>query len=322
MTCLITGGTGSVGTAVAALLAERGEAVVLYDLSPDRSALELMLKADALSHVDVVTGDILDREFLARTCQARGVDRIVHLAVAPNSVTTAHPHHAQRVNVEGTNTVFEVALAASVGRVVFASSFVVFGPKSADAQGVVGGDAPYDPRSVYAACKVLNEASARLYGSRYGLDVVGLRLPYVYGPVARTSAMRWIPDAIEALLRGRPAASPRGAMPGPMAYAEDIARAVLLALDAPKPPAPPVVTLDGDYRSEDDVALCIAGHFPGGHLAALPSIRPGLTPSLRYDTSAARELLGWRWRISLEDGISRIVDHHRSRLARGAPPTP
>jgi nucleoside-diphosphate-sugar epimerase len=310
MTCLITGGTGNVGALVAKRFVGQGEQVVAFDSAPSVEALELVLDDVQKRTVTIVHGDILDLPLLARTIRTHHVDRVVHLATAVTSVTETNPAHSQRVNVEGTNNVFEAVLMGGVKKVVFASSVSVFGQKSTSPDGIVANDAPYDPPNVYGATKALNELSARQYARVYGLDVMGLRFPSVYGPVAKGSWVRWIPELVERLVNGLPASAPRSSLVSPWCYVEDIARAIDLALAAPRSDTN-VVTLSGEYKSIDYIVAALARSFPEATISAVDD--PSIQEIPRFDPQPAKSILGWEYEVSIEQGIRSIVEYHRAQ---------
>lgn len=116
---LVTGGTGFVGSAVARLLAERGDELRLT--VRERSRLDAVAGLD----FEPVRCDILDRRAVRRAL--RGVERVFHCA----GVVSLRARDADllfRANVEGTRVVLEECLRAGVDRVVYTSSAAVVGP--------------------------------------------------------------------------------------------------------------------------------------------------------------------------------------------------
>ncbi len=127
MRCLVTGGAGFIGTALANRLVHEGHHVrVLDDLSAgDPGRL----------HPDVVftRGDVRDRPKLWTLLQK--VDCVFHLAArvsVPESVL--YPREYNDVNVGGTVALTEAIRDAGVERIVFASSATVYGPQTQPAR--------------------------------------------------------------------------------------------------------------------------------------------------------------------------------------------
>jgi nucleoside-diphosphate-sugar epimerase len=306
MAILVTGGAGNVGAMIAAYFARKQEQVVVYDIVPAGEALAIVLAPEHLSRVEVVQGDILDLALLARTVRRHHVDRIVHAAAAIASVVRSNPALGLRVNIEGTNNVFEAALSGGVERVVWTSSLSIFGPRSPSA-GTVENDGPFDPAGAYGASKLLSEKAAEHYAKNDGLKSVALRLPAVYGPVARGSWIRWLPRLVKALLDGEPGVAPRSERIGEFLYGDDVARAVDLALGMEVQGAL-ALTLPAYTRRQNDILDILGGLFPGAIIGTLELADVWQETPTRYDTRAARERLGWEPEISLEEGIRRIAE--------------
>lgn len=126
-----------------------------------------------------------------------GVDGVIHLAArvhqGPATGGDDGPTGFRAVNVEGTRTLLDLAVAAGVQSFVLASSTKAVGE---------GGDAPYTeetppaPADGYGRSKL--EAEQLLRASRLHAPV--LRLPLVYGPGMKANALR----LFDAVARGTP----------------------------------------------------------------------------------------------------------------------
>ena len=138
-----------------------------------RDRLELILTAAELAAVDVVTADVTDLEAIEAAARRSGVTAIVHLAALQLPLCAADPVAGARVNVQGTATAFELARRMGIGRVVYASSAAVYGPKDHYADEVVGPDADLFPTSHYGVFKVANEQAARVYWETAGSRASG-----------------------------------------------------------------------------------------------------------------------------------------------------
>ncbi len=110
---LVTGATGFVGSHVARVLAERGEAV--RALARVGSRRELL----AGLPVEFVAGDLRDRESLDQACA--GVGRIYHVA-ADYRLWARDPREIYASNVAGTINLLEAARRAGVNRFVYTST--------------------------------------------------------------------------------------------------------------------------------------------------------------------------------------------------------
>ena len=195
MRVLVTGGTGFVGSQLAAALVQRGDSVRVL-----RRANSGLLTLEGLP-VEHVVGDILDPQTVERAVQ--GCDWVFHVA-GLSSYWRARREEIYRVNVDGTRTVLDACLRAGVQRVVYTSSVAAIGIPPA---GIVGcEDTEFDSLSAtfaYADSKrraeekvrravdrglaavIVNPAIVIGAGDQYliagqlGLDVARGRLPAV-----------------------------------------------------------------------------------------------------------------------------------------------
>lgn len=243
-TYLVTGSMGCIGAWTVAELVRRAENVVSFDLSDDRSRLDLLLDREAQEDITFVTGDLTDTAAVKRAVVDHGVDRIIHLAALQVPFCKADPVLGSRVNVTGTVNVFEAAREASVRTVAFASSIAVYGPPGAYEKSVLPAGSVQDPRTLYGVYKRANEGSARLYAQDYGVSSVALRPYTVYG-LGRDQGLTSEPT--KAMLLAAAGKDGRIGFGGRMQFhhARDVAQAFLRAADS---------ELDGAY------AFDLGGH--------------------------------------------------------------
>jgi UDP-glucose 4-epimerase len=308
---LITGGLGLVGSHIADRLVEHGadEVIVLDDLS--RGRRENLAWAEANGTVRVVEGDIRDRELVARL--ATGVDVVFHQAALRITRCAEDPRLALDVLVNGTANVLEAAVNAGVRKVVAASSASVYG--MAKQFPTPEEHHPYANDTLYGAAKAFNEGLLRSYHAMYGLDYVALRYFNVYGPrmdihgVYTEVLVRWI----ERIAGGRPPVIlGDGRQTMDFIHVADVARANLLAATA----------------DVSDEALNIAGgtetslselaHTLLDAMGADLPVEHGPARSVNdvsrrlADTTRARERLGFRAQVGLEEGLRSLVEWWRA----------
>ncbi len=172
MTILVTGGNGFIGTRVVDKLVARGEQVVRFDLTPNRSAHKNVLDCP---------GDITQITDLTEAVKGHGVHRIVHLAALLPPETEERPLHGLLVNVQGTANVFEVARLSGIERVVYASSIACYGDQSNFGDRVVTEDDASLPFNMYGQTKAATDFTAAHYRTRWGLDLRSIRICTVFG---------------------------------------------------------------------------------------------------------------------------------------------
>src|SRR5947209_4403894 len=118
MNVLITGGAGFLGSHVAEEFISHGHETWIFDRLPPRPELR--------SRVRMVQGDLLDLDLLSEAF--RGKDAICHLAgVGDVYLAASEPYTAAAHNTLGTANVAEAARRTGVGKLVYASTWEVYG---------------------------------------------------------------------------------------------------------------------------------------------------------------------------------------------------
>src|SRR5881227_353465 len=176
MRIVITGGCGFLGRRVALkLLAEgsplgRVDELALFDNAPS----PLPLPED--KRLRLVTGDIADRDTVARLI-APGTAAVFHLAAIVSGQAEADTDLGYRVNLDGTRAVLDACRALGTApRLVFASSLAVYGGALPPD---VGDDTPLRPQTSYGTQKAIGELLVNDFSRKGFVDGRALRLPTV-----------------------------------------------------------------------------------------------------------------------------------------------
>ena len=174
MTCLVTGATGFVGSAVARALLERGEAVrVLARPESDRRNIEGLA-------VEVVEGDLRDKASLERACH--GCQALFHVA-ADYRLWVPEPGEIYAANVDGTRALMEAAGEAGVTRIVYTSSVATLGlNRDASPADETTAVSLADMIGHYKRSKFLAEAAVRRLVAEAGLPAVIVNPSMPVGP--------------------------------------------------------------------------------------------------------------------------------------------
>ncbi|WP_295660223.1 NAD(P)-dependent oxidoreductase [uncultured Nocardioides sp.] len=262
MRVLLTGSAGFIGSAIAAQLAEAGDEVVPVDVmlanahgagEPPRGTHTLDVRDAATSRA---WAELLD-----------GVDVVCHQAalVGAGVAVSDLPEYAAH-NDLGTAAVMAAMHEAGVGRLVVASSMVVYGegryacpdhgPQVPGPRGVaaldagdfenhcpvcgealawelVDEDARLDPRSTYAASKLAQEHYAAAWVRQAGASAIALRYHNVYGPgMPRDTPYSGVAAMFRSSLeRGEaPTVYEDGGQMRDFVHVHDVARANVLAM--------------------------------------------------------------------------------------------
>lgn len=307
MTVLVTGGAGFVGSNLVTRLVERGEDVrVLDDLSTG-------YRENVDSRAELIEGDVSDEEAVAKA--VAGAEVVFHQAAHRSVIgSVEHPLATDTANTHGTLTVLKCALDAGVRRVVYASSSSVYG--GAAALPTVETAVP-SPRSPYAVSKLAAEHYCRVFTELYGLETVALRYFNVYGPRQRPDSAyaAVIPLFIRAISRGeRPVVHGDGGQSRDFTFVGDVVEANLAASSAPGQAVAGKVFNIACGRSHSLLELLdVLGRLIG--VDADPVHTPSREGDIRHsqaDVTAARHVLGFDAKVSLEDGLARTVGWSRS----------
>ncbi len=304
MRCLVTGGAGFIGTALANRLVREGHHVrVLDDLSAgDPSRL----------HPDVIftRGDVRDRPKLWTLLQK--VDCVFHLAArvsVPESVL--YPREYNDVNVGGTVALTEAIRDAGADRIVLASSATVYGPQTRQP---VSESAWPHPQVPYAVSKLAAEHYIFALGELYSITTVALRIFNAFGPTQRVPPVHApvIPHFVRNILSGASiVVHGDGRQTRDFVYIDDVVDALIAASEA-RGVAGQVVNVGSGEETSLNALVATLGTLTGKRPEVIenPQQGGGLT-RLVADLEVARRLLGYRPRVSLRDGLQRMVDDAR-----------
>jgi UDP-glucose 4-epimerase len=142
-----------------------------------------------------------------------------------------------RVNLLAQTPILMAARSNGVKRVINLSSAAAYGARAFQ-NALLDEEAPCDPASLYAIPKLASEKVAARLADLWQQDIISVRLSAVFGPWERNNDVRDTPSApaqiLAAMQERREATLPR---PGvrDWIYAVDVAEAVTLLIEAPKP---------------------------------------------------------------------------------------
>jgi UDP-glucose 4-epimerase len=310
---LVTGGAGFIGsTLVDRLLAEGHRVIVVDDLSSgSRSNLDEAESryGDAL---DFVAHDIREPA-TADLIADRGPEVVFHLAAqADVRVSVADPVLDAQINVVGGLRVLEGARQAGARKVVFASSGgTIYGDPDPS-------DLPVDeshaqvPLSPYGVAKKVTGDYLAAYRSLHDLDYAALALANVYGPrqdphgeagVVAIFAGRLL-DGEGCTIFGT------GAQTRDFVYVDDVVDAFVRAADRGDALLANIGT--GVETSVNTLYEAMARAAGVEATAERAPARPGELDRSALSPQLARRELGWSPQVSLDDGVTRVLDWFRA----------
>ncbi|MCW7942566.1 NAD-dependent dehydratase [Streptomyces hygroscopicus] len=322
MRVLVTGGAGFIGSHVVEALAARGHEPVVFDVRTDAGS------------------DVRDRDAVLRALP--GVDAVCHQAAMVglgNGFTDAAEYVSR--NDFGTAVLLTAMAEAGVRRLVLAGSMVVYGegryvcaqhgavrpgPRTvADlaagrfepgcpacgrdlSPGLVGEDAPADPRNVYAATKLAQEHLAAAWARATGGWAVSLRYHNVYGPgMPRDTPYAGVASFFRsALARGEaPRVFEDGRQRRDFVHVRDVAAANVVALEAASADGALTAynTGSGEPHTVGEMAGALSFAYGGPEPVVTGEYRLGDVRHITADSSRLRSRLGWKPEIGFQEGM-------------------
>ena len=188
MRILFTGGSGKAGKHSINYLLEHGHSLLNLDKVNLENPKVLTRLADIVDAGQVfdVMGSYANYDELDEAIGIPKFDAVVHFAAIPKLLMTSD-NECYRVNTLGTYNVIDAAIKMGVKKVIFASSETTYGICFAEGELKpnylpIDEEHPTIPEDSYAMSKVVNEATAKSFQRRSGIDVYGLRINNVIEP--------------------------------------------------------------------------------------------------------------------------------------------
>ncbi len=311
---LLTGAAGFIASRVAELLVEQGHTVVGVDNMND--AYDVRMKEYRLQRLQSLPNfnfhrlDISDRSSVDSLEYAYGVkdagpvfSAVINLAArAGVRQSVENPWVYLDTNITGTLNLLEFCKRNAVPKFVLASTSSVYGD---DAPLPTPEDTPSDhPLQAYAASKKSAEALCHVYHYLNGLDVTIFRYFTVYGPAGRPDMSmfrftRWISEGQALRLNGD------GEQRRGFTYVDDIANGTVLGL---RPLGYEIINLGGHEMVKINQVIEMLEELIGqkARVVTQPA-HPADMLANWADVQKAGRLLGWEPRVSLLEGMTRMV---------------
>jgi UDP-glucose 4-epimerase len=308
MKILVTGGAGYIGSVTGALLLDAGHAVTVFD------NLELGHRAAVDPRAELIVGDLREASAIDAAVARVRPDAVMHFAAdALVGESMQRPERYFGNNVQGGINLAAALLNHGVGRLVFSSTCATYGePRRLP----IAEDEAQRPTNPYGESKLILERILDWYRTIHGLQAVHLRYFNACGATERLGEdhdpeTHLIPLVLQVALgqreriviHGDDYATPDGSCVRDYIHVTDLARAHILALDAPEAGAYNLGNGAG-YSVKEVIAAAreVTGHpIP----ATIGARRPGDPPCLIAAAERARKVLGWTPRIA---GLQEIVE--------------
>lgn len=316
---LVTGGSGFLGAYVVRDLAERGDEVVVYDISYPSGAMVNYLKS-VIEKVKFIKGQLNDLPTLIRTLKEEKVEKVVHSgALFDPQFSLEQPYLTYKINVEGTLNVLESVRILGLEKIVHVSTIGVFPVKQyepMDERHPVFLPTEGHPTGPYGASKAACEIFGLTYYTFNKVNFIALRFSAIYGYGMRYPM--YIKPMVENSLRGLPVEFATGGdMPRDYTYVKDCAQSILKALDADDKDLKQRVFLisGGEVIKASEVAEVVKEVVPTAQIkigAGLSEFeKSDVKKRGKLDISAAVEQLKYQPQYNLKKGIQEYVELYK-----------
>ncbi len=317
---LVTGGAGFIGSSLCHDLLERDNEVVCLD-NFATGKKENLKELKGNPRFKLIDGDIRDTEVCKKA--VKGVDIVLHQAAlgsVPRSI--ADPATTNAVNINGFLNMIIATRDAGIKRFVYASSSSVYGdstelPKVEERTGKV--------LSPYAITKLVNEEYARIFGSLYDMETIGLRYFNVYGrrqdPEGPYAAV--IPKFTQSFMKYEsPVINGDGSNSRDFTYIDNVVQANNLAATVENPAALNQVynVACGDSVNLNEMTAMLRGYL-AAHNPKITAVEPkhgpnraGDIPHSMASVGKAVRLLGYKPLILFPEGLKRAVEWYVDNL--------
>jgi UDP-glucose 4-epimerase len=313
---LVTGGAGSIGTAVVRRLVR--DSAWEVRVSDQREAPGWMAAS-----CEVHTGDL--RELPEARKAAAGCSQVIHLAAIVGGIGNFHklPHTLLEANNALYNAIFRASLEQEVERVVYVSSSMVFerATEFPTTEEHIR-DTPI-PQSAYGFSKLAGEVYCHALHDEHGLPYTICRPFNAYGPGEmpedEPGIAHMVPDVIRKVLSGqRPLQIfGSGEQTRTLTHIDDIAEGIVVAMAHPAAEHKDFNISASEERTVAEIARIIweiCGEDPNAfELEHLPTFQ--IDVQRRWPSvEKAKRLLGWEAQVDLREGIAQTAEWLRERV--------
>jgi NAD dependent epimerase/dehydratase len=305
---LVTGAGGFIGSHLVERLVREGSrvrAMVRYNARGSWGNLEFVPK-DVRNNIEVYAGDVTDSSSVRTAVQ--GCEMVFHLAALigiPYSYLAPQSYVA--TNIMGTVNVLNAAREFSVAKVVHTSTSETYGTAIYTP---VDEKHPLQGQSPYSASKIGADKIAESFYLSFGVPVATVRPFNVFGP--RQSARAVIPTVISQLISGNKKIRLGSLSPiRDFTYVQDTVSGFLAVASSEKALGQVINIGSGTAVTIGETAeqiIKLIGTEASIEVDA-KRVRPegSEVMELLCNNSKAKELLGWEPRISLRDGLQRVI---------------
>lgn len=309
---LVTGAAGFIGSHLTDALVARKDVEVraLDNLSTGRrSNLDQSWK-----DIDYYQLDLNDTAGLEQA--VAGVDTIFHQAALPSVPRSVKdPRTSHIANIDGTFNLLEAARAASVRRIVYAASSSAYGNQPGFPRVETMKPEPIAP---YPVQKLTGELYMQSYHRVYDMETVCLRYFNIFGPRQVPDSpysgvmAKWILTLLEG---GQPTINGDGEQGRDFTYVANVARANLLAAEAPAENIAGKVfnVACGEHHTLNATYHAISRLLHSDQKPLYGPMREGDVKDSLASIQAAKDAIGYSIEVDFEEGLRRTVEWYQQQ---------
>lgn len=306
-TVLLSGGAGFIGSHVADLLVEAGCRVTVLD------NLSFGIREHVRADVEFVEADIVDRDRVFTLFKSHGFDTVVHLAAIHFiPFCNQNPHLACRVNIEGTQNIFDAAReSGNIERLLTASTAAVYPDLPA---GIVE-STPRAPMDVYGMTKSANEEQAAILARRSDTHVSIARFFNAVG--GRETNPHLVPDVLRRIAESDVIEIGNTSPKRDYIDVRDMARGVLAMLQGNRESIDTCNIGTGLVFDVEEITAIIS-KIHGRQIKLKPVerlIRKVERQNLQADSQRLQSRYGWKAAHTIENSMAYAYEWYRSKRA-------
>lgn len=303
---LLTGGAGFIGSHIAERLLAGGHSVVVLD-NLYAGKLQNLKRCSDDPNFRFIKGDIRDKKTV--DAAMAGIDAVIHqAAITSVPLSIKNPKFVYSVNVAATMSLLESCVKNEVARFVFASSSSVYG---AAKKMPVSENAPTRPLSPYGDSKLHVEKYCQKFWDEHGLETVCLRYFNVYGPRQTAGQYAGVISRFFDRLKNKlpPIIYGDGKQTRDFVYVDDVVEAAILALDCEEAAGKILNIGTGKATSLNQLSITFMKLMRCSNVKPkYVAPREGNIEHSRADITKAKEILGYRPKVSLEQGLKKFIE--------------
>jgi UDP-glucose 4-epimerase len=295
---IVTGGAGFIGSHLVDALLERGSDITVLDNFSTGRPQNL---GHVSEKIQVIECDISQSGEWQDSL--KDVEIFFHLAALADIVPSIEkPDNYYQSNVNGTFNILEACRKYKVKKVVYLASSSCYGiPDKYPTKET----AEIRPQYPYALTKYLGEQLVMHWCEVYDIPAVSLRLFNVYGPRSRTSGTYGAVFGVflAQKLAGKPyTVVGDGTQTRDFTFVSDVVNAIITAAEGDVSGEIINIGSDNTYSVNRLVELL------DGDVVYIPK-RPGEPDCTWADITKAKQLLNWRPKVNLENGVGILLDN-------------